>query len=183
MEDILIDTNIVIEYLRAENKSETLLARLSEKNNVFLTSITELELFLGARTEHHKKDLEMIFDEVEVLSFEFGCGEIAANIWNELNFKVIYVESIPNSLVCWRDKMKTYVFKVELEEEDGVWTAVVPSLSGCNAWANTKEEVLAAIQENTKAYLETLIEDGQPVPIEEKEIKVPLQVPAIAVII
>lgn len=83
----------------------------------------------------------------------------------------------------WRNKMKTYVFAVELEEEEGIWTAVVPALPGCNAWAKTKEEVLAAIQENARAYIETLIEDGQPVPVERKEIKIPLNAPAVAVTI
>jgi len=58
--------------------------------------------------------------------------------------------------------MKTYIFKVELEEEDGIWQAVVPALPGCNAWGNTQEEALIAIQENTKAYLEILIEEHQP---------------------
>lgn len=79
--------------------------------------------------------------------------------------------------------MRTYVFKIELEEETGVWTAVVPSLPGCNAWAYTKDEALAAVQENTKAYIETLIEDGQPVPIEEAEITIPIENPAVAVTI
>ena len=50
-----------------------------------------------------------------------------------------------NHKVNWRAKMKTYIFRIELEEEDGVWTAVVPALPGCNAWANTKEEALTAI--------------------------------------
>ena len=60
--------------------------------------------------------------------------------------------------------MRTYLFKVELEEEDGIWSAIVPALAGCNAWAKTKEEVLVAIQENTQAYIETLLEDGQQFP-------------------
>ena len=50
-----------------------------------------------------------------------------------------------NHKVNWRAKMKTYIFRIELEEEDGVWTAVVPALPGCNAWANTKEEALTPI--------------------------------------
>ncbi|MFQ5687110.1 MAG: type II toxin-antitoxin system HicB family antitoxin [Candidatus Scalindua sp.] len=79
--------------------------------------------------------------------------------------------------------MRTYVFKVKLEEENGIWTAVVPSLPGCNAWANNKEDALVAIQENTKAYIETLIEDGQAIPIEEAEIKIPIDKPAVAVTI
>lgn len=79
--------------------------------------------------------------------------------------------------------MKTYLFRVELEQEDGVWIAVVPALPGCNAWAHTKDGALAAIQENTKAYIETLIEDGHPIPIEEAEVKIPLDTPAVAVVV
>jgi len=78
--------------------------------------------------------------------------------------------------------MNTYIFKVELtKEDDGRWSAVAPTLPGCNAWADTQEEVLRAIQETVKAYLETLIEDSQPIPIEEKEIKIPFPSPAVAV--
>ena len=83
--------------------------------------------------------------------------------------------------IFWRDKMKTYIFKVELEEEDGIWQAVVPALPGCNAWGNTREEALTAIQENTKAYIETLIEQHRPIPVEKKEIKIPINAPAVAV--
>lgn len=56
---------------------------------------------------------------------------------------------------------KTYLFKVELEEEDGVWGAAVPALPGCNALGSTKEEVLEAIQENIHIYLELLVGKGQ----------------------
>jgi predicted RNase H-like HicB family nuclease len=69
--------------------------------------------------------------------------------------------------------MKTYLFKVELEKEDDVWTAVVPALPGCNAWANTKDEALAAIQENIQAYVGTLVEDGLPIPVESETVKIP----------
>lgn len=80
--------------------------------------------------------------------------------------------------------MKTYVFKIEIEqEEDGRWSAVVPVLPGCNAWGYTKEEVLTAIQENTKAYIETLIEDGLPVPGEKEHTIQIINEPAIAVAI
>ena len=78
-------------------------------------------------------------------------------------------------------KVKTYIFKVELEEEDGVWQAVVPILPGCNAWGNSPQEALTAIQENTRAYLETLIEENRPIPIEAKQIKLPINEAAIAV--
>ena len=77
--------------------------------------------------------------------------------------------------------MKTYIFKVELEEEGGVWQAVVPALPGCNAWGKTIKEALIAIQENTRAYIETLIEQNRPIPIERKAVKIPMNAPAVAV--
>jgi len=46
MEDILLDTDIIIEYLRAKDKSNTLLINLIEKHNLYSTPITEFELFL-----------------------------------------------------------------------------------------------------------------------------------------
>ena len=79
--------------------------------------------------------------------------------------------------------MKTYFFKVVLSEEDGVWIAVVPALPGCNAQENTKEAVLTAIQDTTHAYIETLIEDGEPIPVEEETVKNPLEVTAVSVVV
>lgn len=79
------------------------------------------------------------------------------------------------------ERVKTYIFKVELEEEEGVWQAVVPILPGCNAWGNSPQEALTAIQENARAYIETLIEENRPIPIEAREIKFPINEAAIAV--
>lgn len=82
------------------------------------------------------------------------------------------------------EKMNTYVFEVEVEqEEDGRWSAVVPALKGCATWGYTKEEALKSIREATQAYIETLIEDGKRVPVEKKEIKIPIHAPAVAVTI
>jgi len=64
MEDILIDTDIVIEYLRNKDKSSTQLIKMIRKHDLFLSSITEFELFLGAKTERHRLDLEMLFNEI-----------------------------------------------------------------------------------------------------------------------
>jgi len=79
--------------------------------------------------------------------------------------------------------MKTYLFTVELEKEDDTWTAIVPALPGCNAWAYTKEEALTAIRENIQAYVDTLVEDGLPVPVEAEMVKVSLDAPAVAVVV
>jgi len=72
MESILIDTDIVIDYLRSKQKSSTELIRLLAKHDIFLSSISEFELFLGAKTQRHQADLEMVFKEVEAIPFDFG---------------------------------------------------------------------------------------------------------------
>ncbi|MCI0800121.1 MAG: type II toxin-antitoxin system HicB family antitoxin, partial [Chloroflexi bacterium] len=55
------------------------------------------------------------------------------------------------------------MFAVEVEqEEDGRWSADVPTLPGCAAWGYTKEEALEAIQDTAKAYLEVMVEHNDP---------------------
>jgi predicted RNase H-like HicB family nuclease len=68
--------------------------------------------------------------------------------------------------------MKTYIFPVELEqEEDGRWSASVESLPGCATWGYSKEEALKSLQEATQAYVQTLLEQGRTIP-RSKEIEV-----------
>ena len=92
MENILADTDVVIEYLRTKDKSKSLLIELIQRHDVFLTPITEFELFLGAKTTRHNNDLKMLFNEIEVMPFDFGCGEISANIWKDFKDKHQHLE-------------------------------------------------------------------------------------------
>ncbi len=108
MENILIDTDIVIEYLRSKDKSSTKLIKLIEEHDLFLSSISEFELYLGAKTIRHQDDLEILFSEVEVIPFDFGCGKIAANIWKDtqsrhqhIEIKDIFIASIAISNDVW----------------------------------------------------------------------------------
>ena len=62
MENILIDTDIVIDYLRSKKKDSTELVRLLRNHSLHISAISEFELFLGARTQRHLKDLELVFN-------------------------------------------------------------------------------------------------------------------------
>ncbi len=68
-----------------------------------------------------------------------------------------------------RDEVKTYVFRVEVEEEDGRWVAEIPSLPGCVTEGDTKEEALDALREAAQAYLEVMHEHGAPLPEQAQE--------------
>jgi predicted RNase H-like HicB family nuclease len=50
--------------------------------------------------------------------------------------------------------------------EDGNWVAECPSLPGCVSQGATKAEAIGNIKEAIDAYVETLQEDGLPVPEE-----------------
>jgi predicted RNase H-like HicB family nuclease len=54
-------------------------------------------------------------------------------------------------------------------DEDGIWIAECPSLPGCISDGKTKAEAIANIQEAIDFYIETLLENQQPVPEERFE--------------
>ena len=60
------------------------------------------------------------------------------------------------------------VFRVILEpNESGGYTVTVPLLPGCISEGDTREEALANIREAIELYIESLQEDGEPIPTEE----------------
>ncbi len=50
-------------------------------------------------------------------------------------------------------------------EDDG-WVAECPSLPGCISQGKTREEAVANIKEAIKGYIDTLQQDGLPIPEE-----------------
>jgi predicted RNase H-like HicB family nuclease len=66
--------------------------------------------------------------------------------------------------------MRSYIFRVELEEEDGIWSAVVPSMPGCAVDAGSPAEALELIREAAQIFVESLIQDGRPIPADRIDI-------------
>ena len=75
---------------------------------------------------------------------------------------------------------RTYVFAVEVEQEDdGRWSAVIPDLPGCSAWGHSRGDALHALEENARDYLHTLEEMGHsPEPWKETRV---LEGPSLAI--
>lgn len=62
-------------------------------------------------------------------------------------------------------------FRVIFEaEEEGGYSVHVPALPGCVSQGETKEEALRNIREAIELYVESLKEDGLPVPESEPEV-------------
>ncbi len=72
--------------------------------------------------------------------------------------------------------MKSYVFRVVLEQDEDVWRAFIPELEakGAATWGNTKEEALRNIHEVAQIVIETLLEDGESLPPRITEIDQPV---------
>jgi predicted RNase H-like HicB family nuclease len=62
----------------------------------------------------------------------------------------------------------TRSFKVVLEpNEKGGYTVYVPLLPGCISEGDTREEALTNIKEAIELYIESLTDDGEPIPSED----------------
>ncbi len=68
-------------------------------------------------------------------------------------------------------------FTVILEkEEEGGYHVFCPTLPGCHTQSETIEEGIQNIREAIELYVETLTEDGLPIPTEDILIK-PIEIP------
>ncbi len=65
----------------------------------------------------------------------------------------------------------------EKEDEGGGYHVFCPALPGCHSQSETLEEGIENIREAIQLYVESLIEDGLPVPAEDILIK-PIEISA-----
>lgn len=66
--------------------------------------------------------------------------------------------------------MNNYKYTIILEPgpEEGGYTVTIPALPGCVTQGETVEEAIAMAKDAIRLFIETLVENGEPVP-EERE--------------
>ncbi len=62
--------------------------------------------------------------------------------------------------------VKVYQFTVVIEPDEDVFHAYVPALPGCHTFGATVDEARANIVEAIMLHIESMREDGEPIPIE-----------------
>ena len=69
---------------------------------------------------------------------------------------------------------RTYIFRVVVEPDEDRWFACCPALEKYAAatWGYTREEALKNIEEVLQMTIESMIEDGQPIP-EDPLVQIP----------
>ncbi len=78
---ILVDTSVLIDFLRKKNKEKSLLWELREEYSyVAISAISVFELFAGATDEQKVKDVEVLLKWLDIITFteEIAkvCGEL-----------------------------------------------------------------------------------------------------------
>ena len=64
--------------------------------------------------------------------------------------------------------MRTLSYRITLRKEpEGGYTVLVPALPGCVTFGKTVEEAIEMSRDAITGYVESLIEDGEPVPVED----------------
>jgi len=77
--------------------------------------------------------------------------------------------------------MKTIILKVNLtKEEDGRWSAIIPTLPGCSSWGYSEQEALANIKDAAEIYIEDMIDAGEVFPMDSDNVEI-IDQPAVAV--
>ena len=84
---IIVDTSILIEFLRAKDKPATVFWDLMGKHACCISSVTLFELAAGARSEHHKADIIKLKRWTEIISFGQQCAGKAAELYQLLKPK------------------------------------------------------------------------------------------------
>jgi tRNA(fMet)-specific endonuclease VapC len=86
MEDrrMVVDTGIFIDYLRSKDKSKTILQNLPDDVELYISSVTLYELYMGATSPQKWIDVKTLTDDIPVLPFTKTISEKAAIIYQEL---------------------------------------------------------------------------------------------------
>lgn len=69
-----------------------------------------------------------------------------------------------------KPRMKTYIFRVKVEQDQDRWVAYSPELKdkGGATWGKTRDEALKNLQEVIRLVLEDMVECGELLPFESK---------------
>lgn len=82
--DLLIDTSIIIDYLRKNNKRKSQFFKIVGKYTIFVSTITVFELYAGAINEQKKKDISNVLKHVEILPFTDAIAQNSGELFLSL---------------------------------------------------------------------------------------------------
>lgn len=92
---MVVDISIFIEFLRAKDKTKTVLFQIPETDHIYISSVTLYELLIGANTPAKINDIKILTEGLTVLAFNEDVANKAAQIYLQLRQQ--------NKLIEFRD--------------------------------------------------------------------------------
>ncbi len=93
---ILVDTSVLIDFLRKKNKEKSLLWELREEYSyVAISAISVFELFAGATDEQKVKDVEVLLKWLDIITFTEEIAKVCGELLIEMKKS--------NKLIEYRD--------------------------------------------------------------------------------
>ncbi|RLC49017.1 MAG: type II toxin-antitoxin system VapC family toxin [Candidatus Cloacimonadota bacterium] len=82
--DILVDTNILIDFFRKKNKQKTILKPLLPDYNFYLSVITIFEFDCGVTDQQFRDEFKTLIEPFTILDFDLECSYVASKIYKDL---------------------------------------------------------------------------------------------------
>lgn len=92
---MIVDTSVIIQHIRTKDKFSTVFYRYIKQSNIFISSVTSYELYIGATTIEKEDSVDPLLQGIEVLPFTDLIAVKAAEIFLQLKAK--------NQLIEFRD--------------------------------------------------------------------------------
>ena len=92
---MVVDTSIFIDFLRKKDKTKSELYLIPDSTQLYISSITLYELLMGATTDEKLNDINLLIQNIPVLSFDQQIASKAGEIFHKLKKE--------NKLIEFRD--------------------------------------------------------------------------------
>jgi len=104
---LVIDTSIIIEFLRSKDKKLTSLYLIPNDKIICITTVSIYELYIGATDKIKWKDVKLLTEDLLTLSFDANVSMEAAKIYHQLRTdnKMIEFRDIFIAATCIINKM------------------------------------------------------------------------------
>ena len=82
--DLLLDTSIIIDHLRKRNTRNSILFNIVDEYRLYLPTIVEFELFVGATDPEKRQDIHDVLQFCDILPITSDIAQHAAQLYQDL---------------------------------------------------------------------------------------------------
>ncbi|OHD57916.1 MAG: hypothetical protein A2014_02850 [Spirochaetes bacterium GWF1_49_6] len=95
---VLIDTNILIDYFQSTSKEKTLLYSFLSEYRIAISTITEFEISIGIN-DKNKDFFEKLLQNIIIIPFDSSCAFIASKIYRDIKKSSSLIE-VPDIFIA-----------------------------------------------------------------------------------